>query len=215
MRKAMKPKRGRPTNEAQRRRRRETILEMATKLFAARGYPKTDLQEVADALKVGKGTLYRYFPTKEALFLAAVDRGILRIVERANRESVGIQAPLLQLTAGIRAHYHFFMEHPEVIELFVQERAEFHDRQRPTYFDLCRKQLAPWERLLKKMMRQGQIRTYPARWLMDALGGLLFGMVYDRPKMIRGEADIDRVLDLLFHGLLTPRGRSAVRIHTR
>ena len=46
-------------------RRREEILEKAIKLFAKHGYGGTDTQQLADELRVGKGTLYRYFPSKE------------------------------------------------------------------------------------------------------------------------------------------------------
>ena len=62
--------------------RREQILDAAAEVFAQHGYRNTDVQFVADALQVGKGTVYRYFPSKEALFLAAVDRGMRRLTER-------------------------------------------------------------------------------------------------------------------------------------
>ena len=54
-------------------RRREEILAAAIHLFAVHGYAGTDTQLLADKLQVGKGTLYRYFQSKEDLFLAAVD----------------------------------------------------------------------------------------------------------------------------------------------
>src|ERR1051326_3008496 len=53
-------KRGRPPEEGLAERRREEILRAATCLFAANGFACTDLQDVADKLGVGKGTLYRY-----------------------------------------------------------------------------------------------------------------------------------------------------------
>ena len=39
----------------------------AALVFAQHGYGNTDVQFVADALHMGKGTVYRYFPSKEAL----------------------------------------------------------------------------------------------------------------------------------------------------
>ena len=59
--------RGRPKNLTLLTRRREEILETAARLFAERGFPGTDLQVGADVLGIGKGTLYRYFPSKSAL----------------------------------------------------------------------------------------------------------------------------------------------------
>ncbi|MGA2259581.1 MAG: helix-turn-helix domain-containing protein, partial [Thermoguttaceae bacterium] len=61
-----------PAQQAVHSRRQEEILEKAVLLFAAHGYADTDTQFLANQLQVGKGTLYRYFPSKEELFLAAV-----------------------------------------------------------------------------------------------------------------------------------------------
>src|SRR5262245_37795229 len=55
-------------------RRREEILARAIELFARDGYADLDLQILADDVGVGKGTLYRYFGSKQELFLAAADR---------------------------------------------------------------------------------------------------------------------------------------------
>jgi AcrR family transcriptional regulator len=62
--KAQVKRRGRPRDETLVRRRREEILAAATRIFAQLGYRNTDVQIVADQLKVGKGTVYRYFPSK-------------------------------------------------------------------------------------------------------------------------------------------------------
>src|SRR5213082_375345 len=54
--------------------RREEILDAATELFAEHGFSDAVTQLLADKLGVGKGTIYRHFPSKRALFLAAADR---------------------------------------------------------------------------------------------------------------------------------------------
>src|SRR3954462_695441 len=71
--------RGRPKDLSLHDRRREEILEKATAVFAKHGYPNTDVQFIADPLRISKGTVYRYFPSKEQLFLAAVERGVRRL----------------------------------------------------------------------------------------------------------------------------------------
>ena len=78
---AKKPRK--PASEALWAIRREEILDAAARLFARHGYPETDTQLLADELGVGKGTLYRYFASKEELFFAAVDRAMEAIVAKA------------------------------------------------------------------------------------------------------------------------------------
>src|SRR6185295_4625428 len=137
--------RGRPPVEGLSERRQEEILEAATEEFARRGYAGTDLEVVARRLDVGKGTVYRYFPSKEALFLAAADRGRRRLNERTNAEAAKTRDPLEKIVRATHVYLRFFDEHPEFVELFVQERAQFRDRPRHTYFAHRDANLGPWK----------------------------------------------------------------------
>lgn len=56
------------------RSKREAILNAALELFAERGFHGTAVPLVAERAKVGAGTLYRYFDSKEALVNALYQR---------------------------------------------------------------------------------------------------------------------------------------------
>ncbi|MBM4242461.1 MAG: TetR/AcrR family transcriptional regulator [Deltaproteobacteria bacterium] len=56
--------------------KRDEILAAAEGEFARREFHQVLMDDVAARAGVGKGTLYRYFPTKEELFLAMVLRGL-------------------------------------------------------------------------------------------------------------------------------------------
>src|SRR5438093_10754050 len=94
MKKAVLKGPGRPVDPSLKTRRCEEILETAAKLFAKHGYSQTDTQVLADKLQVGKGTLYRYFPSKRHLFLAAVDRVVRKLVDEVDASMAGIDDPL-------------------------------------------------------------------------------------------------------------------------
>ncbi|MGF6821700.1 TetR/AcrR family transcriptional regulator of autoinduction and epiphytic fitness [Microbacterium sp. ZKA21] len=51
---------------------RDAILVAATQLFLENGYDRTSLARVADGAGVSRATLFKQFPTKAALFEAAV-----------------------------------------------------------------------------------------------------------------------------------------------
>src|SRR6185369_5950350 len=60
-----------PANEREwRRQRRERLIEAARRVFAAQGYEKASMDDIASAAGAGKPTLYRYFANKDALFEA-------------------------------------------------------------------------------------------------------------------------------------------------
>jgi len=52
----------------------ETILVTAQKRFGQFGMAKTTMQEIADDMGISKGSLYYYFPDKEHLYMAVIDR---------------------------------------------------------------------------------------------------------------------------------------------
>src|SRR4051812_39055227 len=106
-RKLGKRRRGRPRDAGLRQRRRGENLTPATGGFARHGYPNTDVQFVADPLGISKGTVYRYFPSKERLFLAAVERGVRRLEEHMERAIEAIRDPLDRIGVAVRAHLEF------------------------------------------------------------------------------------------------------------
>jgi AcrR family transcriptional regulator len=203
-------RRGRPRVLGLAKRRREEILAEATSIFARLGYPGTDLQVVADRLGVGKGTVYRYFPSKEALFLAAADRGMTLLKRRIDDEAARAKAPLDKIVRATHEYLRFFDEHPEIVELFVQERAEFRDRKRPTYFAHRDVNLRPWRALLRGLMVTGEIRKMPVDRISDVFNAALYGAIFTnyfegrrRPPDVQAK----EILDVIFQGILGPRAR--------
>ncbi|WP_336047765.1 TetR/AcrR family transcriptional regulator [Streptomyces sp. CA2R101] len=58
--------------------RRARILDVAGELLLAWGYDRVTIDEIARRAKVGKGTVYLHWKTKDALFLAVVLRSQFR-----------------------------------------------------------------------------------------------------------------------------------------
>src|SRR5262245_2210375 len=103
---AKKP--GRPPVPEHCARRREEILDGAVKLFAQHGYTNTDMQVLADTVQVGKGTLYRYFPSKRDLFLAATDQIMRKLRQHIDGAITGIEDALQRIGVAIGAFLRFF-----------------------------------------------------------------------------------------------------------
>lgn len=60
---------------------KEAILEAAEQVLRRYGPEKTSVVDVAKALQVSHGTLYRHFPSKAALREAVTERWLLRIAD--------------------------------------------------------------------------------------------------------------------------------------
>ena len=201
-------KRGRKPDAALAARRHDEILDAATGWFAEHGYADTDLEEVAAALGVGKGTIYRYFPTKEKLFFAAVDRVMRRVLEEVNAGAAKLKDPLQLISAAIRLHLRFFARHPEAVELLIQERAQFRDRPKPTYFVYQDANIGPWTALLRQLMSAGRVRRIPMSRIVSVVGDLLYGTIFTSHFARRRtnlETQTRDVLDIAFNGMLARR----------
>ena len=74
-------------------RNRERVLEAAKAVFAEGG-PAGSLEGVARRAGVGVGTLYRHFPTRQALFEAVYRREVDQLVDMA--EQPGTDSPPLE-----------------------------------------------------------------------------------------------------------------------
>ncbi|HEX7303602.1 helix-turn-helix domain-containing protein [Lentzea sp.] len=63
-------------------RNREKVLDAARALFAEQGYD-VPLDEIATKAGVGPGTVYRHFPTKQALFQAVTETRVSAMIASA------------------------------------------------------------------------------------------------------------------------------------
>jgi AcrR family transcriptional regulator len=57
---------------------RKQLLEQSFELFAEIGYGKITMRQLAQKLGISTGTLYHYFPSKEAMFLQLVEELVQR-----------------------------------------------------------------------------------------------------------------------------------------
>ena len=92
--------------------RHAAILEAARGVFAAAGFAEASVDEIARAAGVAKGTVYLYYPSKEAIYKAAVRQGLEALVEELQRR-VGA-APNVR----------------ERIRAFVETKVAYFDRNR-------------------------------------------------------------------------------------
>jgi AcrR family transcriptional regulator len=88
------------TLRADARRNRERILASGRKLFAREG-PDAQMDEIAAHAGVGIGTVYRHFPTKEALLTAMV-RGRFQEFAEIARQAETISDPFAALASVMR-----------------------------------------------------------------------------------------------------------------
>src|SRR3982074_657423 len=84
-------------------RNRERVLEAAKAVFSAGG-ADASLEAVARRAGVGIGTLYRHFPTREALFEAVYRREVEQLADLADQLKAGNVPPTEALRRWLRSN---------------------------------------------------------------------------------------------------------------
>ena len=91
--------------ERKKLRTRGTLIDVAAELCVRQGYEQTTVEQIAAAADVSSRTFSRYFPTKGAVIVAAVDE-----VSRYVAEALAVQPyDITELEALLRAHLLTFL----------------------------------------------------------------------------------------------------------
>ncbi len=178
--------------------KRQAILEQAIHTFAELGFRGTDVQMIADRAGVGKGTIYRYFKSKEELFWATTYEVSLHIERCVDEAIASVAGALAKFRAAASAHARFFQDHPEFLELSVQDRAEFHGSGPESHREQHEKMIRKMGEILQQGIDAGEIRPVDPKSTTIGLGCLLYGAAIlgchlksvDVPRMTEHAVDI-------------------------
>lgn len=106
--------------------RRNAFLETATSVFARRGFEAPTMEELALACGCERRTLYRYFPSRDEFFWAAVARAYGRMVERFQLVFGVWESAKLPALARLRSwgvtYFEYSLDFPEAFRLVMAGR---------------------------------------------------------------------------------------------
>lgn len=83
---------------------KKMLTEVARTLFAARGKKDVTMNDIAEASKKGRRTLYTYFTNKEDIYKAVIDKELNTILDRLTIVSNQKTEPDVKLTNHILTH---------------------------------------------------------------------------------------------------------------
>lgn len=108
--------------------RESQMLEVAGRVFAARGFHAASMDEIAVAADISKPMLYNYFGSKEGLYFAYVDlsyREIVAAIDAAVADAAASgERPEQQLRTGVRAYYRYVGAHQDAFRVLFREMGD-------------------------------------------------------------------------------------------
>ncbi|HEY1863945.1 MAG TPA: TetR/AcrR family transcriptional regulator, partial [Roseiarcus sp.] len=183
-----------PRADAQRN--RDSLLEAAKAAFAEAG-PEASLDEIARRAGVGIGTLYRHFPTRDAVVEAVYRREVQQLADAAPRliES-------LPPAEALRAWMRLFIDYIAAKRVIAPALKSLVGGGSALYADSSARINEAMALLVERARASGDIRqSADSADLLRALIG--FAYVNSAPDW---EASARRLIDLLIDGLRSQRG---------
>ena len=186
-------------------RNRELVLEAARTVFSAGG-PEASLEAVAKTAGVGIGTLYRHFPTREALFDAVYRheaQQLAALAERLQTEASPVEA-LRQWMYSLVKFVATKKGMSAALALVVSKDSDLFSYSS----DLLMRSA---DGLLERAMAAGEIRNDIGP---DDLIRTLVGMCYthDQPGW---QKSVLRLVDIFIDGLRNPRVKRRTKTHRK
>lgn len=99
---------------------KQDIIYSASKMFKEKGYLATSIQEIAQDCSIAKGSVYKYFPSKEDLLCEVFDQCQLAYFDQAERlKDIGTGSPQERLVDQIVFRFQYFMEYRHIMVDFI------------------------------------------------------------------------------------------------
>ena len=188
------------------------IYETAARLFYEKGYTRTSLQDLANAVGLQKGSLYHYIASKEDLLFGITEYAHNFFLVLVNSIDEHDLSPLAKIERTVRVHAEFAAAHFHVSAAFYNDRSALSPERQQRVI----RTRAAYEAKLRQLVRDGQAVGEVATDLDPrmAVFGIL-GMInwinhWYRPGSTMSPQEIARVFaTMCVRTLLPPVNRGA------
>ena len=192
---------GIPLTQAELEQRRQEIIEIAMPLFVKQGFNETSMRQIAQAVGMGKSTLYDYFASKDDIIVFVIQEHIALLMERANAiiaeegDAAGHLRDILEMQLAFslenKAFYMRVMFEAQRLKVESQQRIQ---TRRYAYQDLVKK-------LIETGIQQGCFRQVDATMAMKTLLAMMTPVIYTSRPSGTPQEMLAEGLDLILNGL--------------
>jgi len=116
--------------EQEREARKRIILDEAERIFAEKSFEEVNVRDLAQRVGISPGSIYRYFPDKEALYVEVALRGFSHALDifksEVAQDNVTLEKAAVDYIEKVFKHYEYFrmMHHCIIDEKFKSKEAQ-------------------------------------------------------------------------------------------
>jgi AcrR family transcriptional regulator len=196
-----------------RRRRKEArpgeILEAAYAIFIEHGFAAARLEDVAKRAGIAKGTIYRYFADKEALFLAVMQGLEAPVFEQVDEFITQFPGPTDDLLAlAIRQFYSGLVQGnlAPLLRIILAEGPQFPVLAETHYNTAVAAGQSLLGKIIKRGIARGEVRAgaverFPMMLMAPAAMAILWSLLFEKYQPLDLQAYIEAHIDLVLNGI--------------
>jgi len=193
---------GKAFTEKNKDRIRASLLEKGREYFMRYGLKKTSVDELARAAGIAKGSFYRFFETKEALFLAVHEASEETLRADMMRRIEAAKGPSEKLRAFLKNSFAMLEHDPLMAAVFAP--GEFEGLSvfmaSPQFDEHYRQNIVFMQELLRRWQAEGIIRDLDTTVAGNLLTSVFFTFLQ---KETLGEEMYAKVTDMLIECLVS------------
>ncbi len=187
----------------------ESVIEAAKRMFARYGHRKTSMDELAQAARVAKATIYSHFGTKDKVYQEVLRSEVNEIVENISAAVAKESSPTSKLTVFAKTKLNQGRKALNILNL----NREGIEKVSPVADDIQSQLFEKEVNIISSILKEGMDENIfhinniilTARAICHALRGFELNWLVDENKE-RIDSYLDELMSVLFYGLI---GRKA------
>jgi AcrR family transcriptional regulator len=153
---------------------KEQISEAAAKLFAANGFERTSVDEIAAKTKVAKGSFYYHFKSKEELLFALIEAGIDNVTSQISESIAKEKTSSGKIDKLIEIQINYFNTHRDLCRIIFSELWRIESYWKRSAMSIQKKYI----RVIKTVIADGiKDKTFRSDLDPAATTTVLFGLI--------------------------------------
>lgn len=155
--------------ESERKNRKTILLDTAVSLFGTKSYHEISMRTIADAAGVSAASIYRYYPSREDLLVAALTRDLDTMEELLHSR---LESGDASLAAFAAAAIDYLVDNEATFQMMCHfmVRGEMNPSALDMFNELQRLLLAKWDEVLRKAGNPGIDRFFAHTFVASLIG---------------------------------------------
>jgi AcrR family transcriptional regulator len=177
----------------------QMIIEASQRRFGLYGLEKTSMREIADDLNLSKASLYYYFPDKESLYRAVVEKEQTEFISRISERISSFHEPEQLLLEYANARLSYFRTLLNLSRLRLESYSGIKPVFRETILRFKEKEKEIVKRIFEKGITSGVFfikdTDQTASLYLDLLKGLRITVVNEKKTLFIEQDEYDLLLE--------------------